>query len=219
MNYVPRLYAILDAQQIGSRRDVSGSLLEAAEELLAAGVRLIQLRDKKATARELYVTAVSLAGCVRKEGGQLIVNDRADVALAADADGAHLGQQDLPAAGARRFLAAGQIIGLSTHSIAQVAAADRQPVDYIAFGPIFATTSKENPDPPVGLDGLAAARKATRKPLVAIGGITLQNARSVIEHGADSVAVIGALLGAPDLGEQARKFLEILGAPREKAGF
>lgn len=207
----PRLYAILDAQQIETRRTPPHSLLETAEELLAAGVRLIQLRDKKASARELYASALSIAGCVRRGGGQLIVNDRADVALAAGADGVHLGQQDLPAADARRFLPASQIIGLSTHSIVQVMAADREPVDYIAFGPIFATTSKENPDPLVGLEGLAAARKATQKPLVAIGGITLQNARTVIEHGADSVAIIGALLGAPDVGEQARGFRDVLG--------
>ncbi|HEV2418461.1 MAG TPA: thiamine phosphate synthase [Terriglobia bacterium] len=204
--WLPRFYAIVDVTQLASR-----SPAEATDSLLAAGVRLIQYRDKKANARELYAGALTLAERIQRAGGTLIVNDRADVALAVGADGAHLGQEDFPATSARSILPKGAIIGLSTHSVAQVEAADREPVDYIAFGPIFATSSKENPDPVVGLPGLAEARKVTQKPLVAIGGITLQNARSVIDAGANSVAVIGALLSAPDVGEQARKFLAILG--------
>jgi thiamine-phosphate pyrophosphorylase len=139
------------------------------------------------------------------------VNDRADVAWATDADGVHLGQDDLPVEMARRVLAPDKWIGCSTHSVAQVVEADRSTADYIAFGPVFPTASKENPDPVVGLEGLRVARHATGKPLVAIGGITLQNAREVLAAGADSVAVLGDLLNAPDIRERAREFLSILG--------
>ncbi|MGH9343724.1 MAG: thiamine phosphate synthase [Terriglobia bacterium] len=208
---LPRLYAIVDAQQIQTGQTAARSPAEVTGALLAAGVRLIQYRDKKANARELYAGVLSLAGRVQRAGGRLIVNDRADVAWAAGADGVHLGQEDLPAAHARSFLPKSKILGLSTHSVAQVEAADQAPVDYIAFGPIFTTGSKEKPEPVVGLQGLVEARKATPKPLVAIGGITLENARSVINAGADSVAVISALLSAEGVGEQARKFLAILG--------
>ncbi|MGH9351069.1 MAG: thiamine phosphate synthase [Terriglobia bacterium] len=209
---LPRLYAIVDATQLTQRAQrAARSPAEVTDSLLAAGVRLIQYRDKKSNARELYASVLTLAGHIQRAGGTLIMNDRADVALATGADGVHVGQEDLPAASARSILLPGKIIGLSTHSVAQVKAADQEQVDYIAFGPIFATGSKEKPDPVVGLSGLAEARKATQKPLVAIGGITLENARSVIDAGADSVAVISALLSAPDVGEQARKFLAVLG--------
>jgi thiamine-phosphate pyrophosphorylase len=139
-----------------------------------------------------------------------MVNDRADVARATDADGVHLGQDDLPVEMARRVLAPDKWIGCSTHSVGQVVEADRSTADYIAFGPIFLTASKENPDPVVGLEGLREARRATGKPLVAIGGITLQNARELLAAGADSVAVIGDLLNAPDIRARAREFLSRL---------
>lgn len=202
---LPRFYAIVDAEQLASR-----SLPAVTGALLDAGVRLIQYRDKKSNARQLYEASAAMAEQVRWAGGRLMVNDRADVAWASRADGVHLGQCDLPAAMARQILPAGKIIGLSTHSIAQVKEADGDPVDYIAFGPIFATGSKERADPVVGLASLKEARKATRKPLVAIGGITLERARSVMESGADSIAVIHALLAAPNVGEEARKFLQVL---------
>ncbi|MGH9435206.1 MAG: thiamine phosphate synthase [Terriglobia bacterium] len=204
---LPRLYAIMDAERLGSR-----SLAGAVDALVSAGVRLIQYRDKRSSSRELYAVSLKPAETVNRAGGVFIVNDRADVAWCSGSSGVHLGQSDLPAALARRMLPSGMIIGLSTHSLAQVAAADREPVDYIAFGPIFATASKENPGPVVGLAALAEARKATRKPLVAIGGITTENARTVIDAGADSVAVIGALMSAPDLGERAQEFLNAVSA-------
>ena len=141
---------------------------------------MIQLRDKHASSRQLYETCAELKELLRDSACGLIVNDRADVARAADADGVHLGQDDLPVEMARRVLAPGQLIGCSTHSLGQVVEADRSTADYIAFGPIFSTTGKENPDPVVGLEGLREARRVTRKPLVAIGGITLQNAREVL---------------------------------------
>lgn len=175
--------------------------------LLSAGVRLIQLRDKKSNSREIYETSVEVREAARRGGAVFVLNDRPDIAWAAGADGVHLGQDDLPAAIARRMLPKEMIIGVSTHSVEQVARADQAPVDYIAFGPIFATNSKEAPDPVVGLAGLAEARRASRKPLVAIGGITAENAPAVIAAGADSVAVIGALLGEPGVAERARRLL------------
>ena len=203
---VPRLYAIVDPARAGGRPPAV-----VARELLSAGVRLIQFRDKHALSRQLYKTCVELRGLLRHSSCSLIVNDRADVARAADADGVHLGQDDLPVEMARRVLAPDRWIGCSTHSLDQVAEADRSTADYIAFGPIFPTASKENPDPVVGLEGLREARRVTRKPLVAIGGITLQNVRELLAAGADSVAVIGDLLNGPDIRARAREFMSVLG--------
>ena len=140
-----------------------------------------------------------------------IVNDRADVALAVDADGVHVGQDDLPVDSAHAIVGSGRIVGYSTHDLEQVIEAQRSTADYIAFGPIFSTASKANPDATVGLAGLAEARKATRKPLVAIGGITLENAREVIDAGADSIAIIRGLVGAADIRRRAEAFLEKVG--------
>jgi thiamine-phosphate pyrophosphorylase len=203
---IPRFYAILDAAQIGGRPPAA-----ICEILLAAGVRLIQYRDKRASSRELYETCCQLAEQVRRGGGIFVVNDRADVARAVGAYGVHLGQEDLPVELARRVLEPGKWVGYSTHSLAQVREADQSSADYIAFGPIFPTPSKEKPDPVVGLEGLRQARQATRKPLVAIGGITLEKVRDVVAAGADSVAVIADLLKAPDIGARAREFLRLLG--------
>jgi thiamine-phosphate pyrophosphorylase len=203
---IPRFYAILDAAQIGDR-----SAATICGLLLAAGVRLIQYRDKSASSRELYETCYRLDEQVHCAAGIFIVNDRADIARAVGADGVHLGQEDLPVELARRVLEPGKWVGYSTHRLDQVREADRSSADYIAFGPIFPTQSKAKPDPVVGLDGLWQARQGTSKPLVAIGGITLENARQVIEAGADSVAVIADLLKAPDVGQRAKQFLHALG--------
>lgn len=197
---LPRLYAIVDTALIPSPMTLT-------TELLGAGVRLIQLRDKKSNSREIYAASVQMQQAARREGAIFIVNDRLDIAWAAGADGVHLGQDDLPAEIAHRILPDGMIIGISTHSIEQVARADQKPVDYIAFGPIFATKNKEAPDPVVGLAGLAEARRTTGKPLVAIGGITSENAPAVIAAGADSVAVIGELIGGPGVADRARQIL------------
>ena len=202
---IPRLYAIIDPVRLGGRLPVV-----AARELLAAGVRLIQFRDKHASSRQLYETCTELRVPLHDAGCSLIVNDRADVARVVHAEGVHLGQTDLPVEMARRVLATGQWLGYSTHSLEQVVEADATTADYIAFGPVFPTANKENPDPVVGLDGLRQARRATGKPLVAIGGINLRNARQVLAAGADSVAVIGGLLDAPDLEQRAREFLSVL---------
>ena len=205
---IPRLYAIIDPAQTGHLPPVAVS-----EILLAAGVKLIQYRDKRSASRELFEISLQIAVRTRRVGVTFIVNDRADVALAAQADGTHLGQEDLPVELARRILGPDKLIGYSAHNLTQVSGGDKSTADYIAFGPIFPTESKEKPDPVVGLEGLRAARKATRKPLVAIGGITPQNARSVIEAGANSVAVIRDLVAAPDVGVRAKEFLEELGSP------
>ena len=202
---IPRLYAVIDPERAGGRLPAM-----VARELLSGGVRLMQLRDKQASSRKLYETCLGLKALLQDSGCSLIVNDRADVARAVDAEGVHLGQDDLPVEMARRVLAADKWIGFSTHSTDQVVVADRSTADYIAFGPIFPTSSKEKPDPVVGLQGLRQARGLTGKPLVAIGGITLQNARDVLAAGADSVAVIGDLMSARDIRERAREFLRVL---------
>ncbi|HEV2348676.1 MAG TPA: thiamine phosphate synthase [Terriglobia bacterium] len=200
---IPRLYAIIDSAQTAGRSPVA-----VADQLLAAGVKLVQCRAKRATARQFLDSCRQIAERARGARAIFIVNDRADIALAVDAEGVHVGQDDLPPELARRFLKPGKWIGYSTHSLNQVLEAERTSADYIAFGPVFPTHSKENPDPVVGLDGLRRARRATRKPLVAIGGITAENARSAIEAGADSVAVMSDLVGARDIESRTREFLK-----------
>ncbi len=203
---LPRLYAIIDAAQTGNR-----STAAVSDALLAAGVKLIQYRDKQASSRVLYENSLELAARARQANAVLIVNDRADVARVVQADGVHVGQDDLSVELVRRVLGAGKRIGCSTHHPDQVRDAERSSADYIAFGPIFETQSKQQPDPVVGLEGLRDARRLTRKPLVAIGGITLKNARAVMEAGADSVAVISDLLKPDDIESRARDFLKLLG--------
>ena len=211
---LPRFYAI-----IGRFPEASGLPLdEIARMLTGAGVRLIQIRakpfgfapGKQAGSRELLDQTRQLLSLLPRES-TLIVNDRADVAQLSGAAGVHLGQDDLPAAAARKLLGPEKIIGWSTHSAAQVEAANQLPADYLAFGPIFATATKPDTEPVVGLAGLREARKLTRKPLVAIGGITPANAAAVIEAGADSVAVIAGWLGAPDIPARLEEFRRTLG--------
>jgi thiamine-phosphate pyrophosphorylase len=203
---IPRLYAILDPSQMGGRNPV-----EVLDALLGAGVRLIQYRDKKSSAEEIFETSLRLMERLRRPGCTFIVNDRADIAVAVEAAGVHVGQDDLPVELARKVVGPERWVGYSTHNLSQVGEADASSADYIAFGPIFATRSKEKPDPVVGLEGLRRAREATGKPLVAIGGITVENARSVIAAGADAVAVIGDLFSGMDPGARAREFITVLG--------
>jgi thiamine-phosphate pyrophosphorylase len=171
-------------------------VVEFANELAVGGATLIQLREKQASSREILRLARELRRVLPKNV-RLIVNDRADLCIAAGADGVHVGQNDLPPEAARRIGGADRIVGVSTHNPEQVESADRSAADYIAVGPVFSTSSKDNPDPVIGLDGVKRARALTQKPLVAIGGITLENCRSVIDAGADSVAVISDLLSDP----------------------
>jgi thiamine-phosphate pyrophosphorylase len=200
---LPRLYAILDASCFSN----AAAMFAAAEELATAGVTLLQYRNKSGNAREMLERARSLKQLIGSRV-KLIMNDRADLCLAADFDGLHLGQDDLSADSARRLIGPHRWLGLSTHNPEQIAQADKTDANYLAVGPVFATASKANPDPVVGLEGVRRARELTRKPLVAIGGITRSNSRSVIDSGADSVAVISDLLRDPR--KSAEAFFEVL---------
>jgi thiamine-phosphate pyrophosphorylase len=185
---LPRIYPLTDVQLSGL------SHAEQVELLSRGGATLIQLREKHMPAREFY----EQARIALRPGVQLIINDRVDVALAVGAHGVHLGQDDLPPQAARRILGPDALIGYSTHNIDQAIAATKLPIDYLAIGPIFATTTKSDTAPVLGIDGLRAVRQAIGAfPVVAIGGITHANARQVIDAGADSVAVLSALLCDP----------------------
>lgn len=199
--HLPRLYAILDTGCFPPGLSLA-EITRFAKELVAGGVTLLQYRNKQGSAREILSHARELKRALPPEV-TLFLNDRADLCLAAAFDGVHVGQDDLSPEGARLVVGPNKFVGVSTHNPAQLELADKAPVDYIAIGPIFATRSKANPDPVVGLDGLKAIRQLTRKPLVAIGGITRENCCSVIESGADSVAVIADLLSEPRLRAQA----------------
>jgi thiamine-phosphate pyrophosphorylase len=201
---LPRLYAILESSLFSD----SEVLLSAAEELAAGGVTLLQYRNKSGNARQMLEQAHELK---RRVGGsaKLIMNDRADLCLAAGFHGVHVGQEDLSPEGIRKVIGERLCLGVSTHNPEQIKEADKLSANYIAIGPVFSTTSKANPDPVVGLEGVCQARTLTRKPLVAIGGINRANCRSVIEAGADSVAVISDLMREPR--KSAEDFLRILG--------
>jgi thiamine-phosphate pyrophosphorylase len=186
---LPPFYPILDA-------DLAPAV-HTAEALLQAGVQILQYRNKSFFSRAAFEEASRIAELCRRASVLFVVNDRVDVAMLLDA-GVHLGQGDLAPADARRIMPAASIIGFSTHNEQQLRAGDAEPVDYLAIGPIFATRSKQNPDPVVGLDRLRTLRSLTQKPLVAIGGITRELAPKVFEAGADSVAIIGDLFPRPE---------------------
>jgi thiamine-phosphate pyrophosphorylase len=212
---LPRLYAILDA---GFFHDAT-AMFAAAEALAEAGCTLIQYRNKSGKARIMLEQARELkkrlthpvaqnATRVGQPSVRLIMNDRADLCLAAEFDGVHVGQEDLSPEAVRRIIGPERWLGVSTHNPEQMREADLTSADYVAIGPVFATSGKEKPDPVVGLEGVRRARELTRKPLVAIGGITRANAASVIEAGADSVAVISDLLREPR--KSAEEFFRVL---------
>ncbi|HEX8335817.1 MAG TPA: thiamine phosphate synthase [Pyrinomonadaceae bacterium] len=194
---LPKLYPVTDRRLSGLTH------AEQVARLCEGGARLVQLREKHLSPREFYAEAAEALRVAREFGAVLIVNDRADVALAAGAGGVHLGQDDMPPEAARALLGEGKVIGFSTHSVGQAIEAARLPVDYIAVGPVFGTSSKENPDPVVGLEGVRRVREAVGRAvkLVAIGGITAESAPPVLEAGADSVAVIAALVNTRDPAE------------------
>ena len=195
------LYAILDPEPARGR-----PILSVLQELLNGGVRLIQLRVKKADPKEFYQWAVESRRWTRSKGCLFVVNDRVDIALAADADGVHLGQEDLSLAAARRLMGE-KIIGVSTHDPEQALEAERGGADYIGFGPIFGTSTKDTGYAPRGLEMLKTIRRTVRIPIVAIGGIHESNVARVWEAGADAVAMIGDLMGAEDVAEKARRIL------------
>ena len=192
------LYPILDDAFLPREPSARAERLAAlARGLEQAGVTILQYRNKQGSDAEILADAAVLRAHTTM---QLILNDRADLVGRAGFGGVHLGQEDMPAQQARALIGGGKLLGLSTHNEAQLRAADATTADYLAIGPIFATSTKANPDPVVGLEGLRRARALTRKPLVAIGGITLANAAALREAGADAVAVISALFppGEPD---------------------
>ena len=209
---MPPLYVILDAALLPS------DPTELTENLLHAGARLFQYRNKTASSRELLYASQTLSLTVVQRDGLFLVNDRADIARIAGATGVHLGQDDLSVPAAREIVGSQCLIGLSTHNLQQFQAAAESQADYIAVGPVFSTRSKNNPDPVVGIEFIRKARQLTSKPIVAIGGITAERAREVIDAGADCVAVISDILKARNPAARVKQYLEVLPAAAQPAG-
>jgi len=212
---LPRLYPIIDSACLSSAPDRILAVSHFAEELLRAGATLIQYRDKTGDTARMLSCAQELRRLTQGKA-TLIINDRVDICLAAQADGVHLGQDDLSPAAARQILLAEGnkrssplVVGFSTHNLDQVQEANAMPVDYVAVGPVFATGSKAKPDPVIGLEGVRQARASTQKPLVAIGGITRKNCLQVRDAGADAMAVIADLLESPV--KALEEFIRVLG--------
>ncbi|MDE3105875.1 MAG: thiamine phosphate synthase [Acidobacteriota bacterium] len=204
----PRLYAIADVEVL-ARRGVA--LRAFAQALRQAGVGLVQLRDKRSAPQQVLAHAAVLREVFDGSGCRLILNDRADLAVLAGFDGVHVGQGDLPVEAARRVVGPDRWVGISTHTLEQVQRAAATDADYLAIGPVFATSTKADADPVVGLEGVRQARALTRRPLVAIGGISQQRAGSVLAAGADSVAVISALVDdEAQIAPRVRDFLAAL---------
>jgi thiamine-phosphate pyrophosphorylase len=217
---IPRLYCIADAACFPTTLE----LVRFAEALVGGGCTLLQYRNKSGNARVMLEQARQLKKSFGSHSNvaknatlgwgshtgsvRLIMNDRADLCLAAEFDGVHVGQEDLSPESVRKIIGPDRWLGVSTHNPEQLSEADLTSADYLAIGPVFATSSKERPDPVVGLEGVRRARALTHKPLVAIGGITRANAASVIEAGADSVALISDLLREPR--KSAEEFFRIL---------
>lgn len=203
---LPRVYPITDTH-------ISGlSHAEQVSLFAEGGATLVQLREKHMSALQLYEQAKAALDVARQRRVQLIINDRVDIALALGATGVHLGQDDLPPEAARRLLGDEAVIGYSTHTVEQALAAATLPIDYLAIGPVFATSTKQDPSPAVGLEGVRTVRKAIQNlPLVAIGGITEANAHDAIDAGADSVAMISGLLAtSTDTAAKLHALLEAL---------
>jgi thiamine-phosphate pyrophosphorylase len=201
---LPRLYVILDAALITFPES------DCALSLAEAGVRLLQYRNKSAPAQRYLDSSRELAETLRPRGVSFFVNDRPDVAALAGATGVHVGQEDLDVEQARRVVGRDRLVGVSTHNLEQFKRAAASSADYIAVGPIYDTSTKANLDPVVGVDLLRRVRRLSDKPVVAIGGITLEHAAAVIEAGADSIAVISGILRASDPGQRARQYIKTL---------
>jgi thiamine-phosphate pyrophosphorylase len=209
---LPPLYVILDAALLPS------DPIEVTKKLLDAGARLFEYRSKTSSSRELLHVSQALGLTVRQHGGTFLVNDRADIAHLAGANGVHLGQDDLSVSAARKIVGNDCLIGLSTHNLQQFATAIASSADYIVVGPIFPTSGKQNPEPVLGVDFIRSVRKLTAKPIVAIGGITLQRTREVMEAGADSVAVISDILKGKNPADRVRQYLQNIPAAAQPAG-
>lgn len=211
MNF-PTVYPILDAGFLPPGDQRATALHALVHDLAEAGIGILQYRNKQGSEHEILADARLMRAAAENSKIKLILNDWPHLAVEANFDGVHVGQGDLSPAEARKIVGTERMIGVSTHSEAQLRAADREPVDYIAIGPVFATTTKQNPDPVVGLEGVRLARSLTRKPLVAIGGITLETASAVKAAGADSIALISAIFSsAGDPAKFAGDFLRVFG--------
>jgi thiamine-phosphate diphosphorylase len=209
-----RLYVITD-ERLGRGR----SHLQIVEAALAGGADVVQLRDKEASGGRLYRAALELRKITREAKVPFIVNDRLDVALAVDADGVHVGRQDLPASVARRLLGPGRILGVSAETVEEALRAEEAGADYLGVGPVFeARGTKADAGEPLGLALIAQIRLRCRLPIVAIGGIHAENARKVREAGADAVAVISAVVGAEDIAQAARGLKDRLCAAEDDPG-
>lgn len=202
---LPKIYPVTDTRASGI------SHVRQVEELISGGAEFIQLREKHSSPRDFYESAKEAFNLARQSSVRIIINDRVDIALALKADGVHLGQDDLPPEYARNILGPDAVIGFSTHSPEQALAALSMPIDYIAIGPIFTTTSKENPDSPLGIKGLKEIRRITGNfPLVAIGGINSTNIKDIFEAGADSVAMIGDVVSnSANIPEKLRLLIQL----------
>ena len=201
---LPRVYPILDTESLDHR---AIALETAAAAFLDGGAGILQIRHKRHWSRAFFASARAVARLCREAGATLIVNDRADFALLLEA-GLHVGQDDLPPRDARQLMGPDAAIGFSSHNVTQLCAAGGEPVDYVALGPVFATASKLNPDPVTGVEEIRRCRSLIEKPLVAIGGITQENALGVLRAGADSLAVIAGLLPSPATAHSLRERME-----------
>jgi thiamine-phosphate pyrophosphorylase len=205
---LPRLYPLVDEGVLERR---GAALARVAEDLKSAGAQLVQYRNKVGEPESVLRFAAIVWEVFAGTGCRLIMNDRADLAVLAGFDGVHMGQGDLPPEDARRVVGVERWVGVSTHDDEQVRVANETSADYIAVGPVFATGTKVDAEPVIGMEGVLRARALTKKPIVGIGGITRANARSVIDAGADSVAVISGLFVEGETVEKvARDFLEVL---------
>jgi thiamine-phosphate pyrophosphorylase len=198
----PPLYAILDVAALDSEARIPEMLAEN-------GVGLIQVRDKNASSRAVFEASKGLVARLSPENVRVIINDRPDIAAMVGAGGVHVGQEDLLVEEARKICGPGRWVGVSTHNLEQFRAAAGTSADYIAVGPIFSTATKANPDPVVGIEFLQAVRPLTRKPLVAIGGITIESAEGLYRAGADSLAIVKDLIDVRDPSQRAREYLAI----------
>ena len=201
-----RLCLVTDRALAGGR-----SVLDVALAAAQGGATMVQLREKEATTRAFVEEARALKAMLTPLGVRFLVNDRLDVALAVDADGLHVGQDDLPVAEARRLLGPGKIVGLSITELEQARAADAAAADYLGVGPIYRQQTKDDASPPLGVAGLRAIRDLTQKPIVAIGGLTPDNSAPVIAAGADGLAVVSAIVAADDPEAAARRFARLFG--------
>lgn len=197
------LYAIIDNS---IRSDLSN--IEIAKRVLAGGARILQVRGKGLSSKELLNQSREIRKLTREAGATFIVNDRADIALLSDADGVHLGQDDLPISEARKILGRGKLIGISTHNIEQALKAEQEGADYIGFGPVFGTKTKADAEEAKGIEALKEVKKKVSIPVIAIGGINLENLKEVIAAGADGVAVISAIVKAENIEETTKRFIE-----------